>query len=88
MTLTHRRIHQTARQRIEHYIVDIQSRVSNHFEGLSQIPVCIIPARLPVLPVKTYSNFQNMAQVVSPLLLTANLFTPSKNRRFPSEMSL
>ena len=86
MTLTHHQTHQIGRQRIEHHIVDIQSRVSNHFEGPSQIPACIIlPARL--LPVKTYSTFQNMAQVVFPLLLTANLFTPSKSRRFLSEMS-
>ena len=84
MTLTHR---QVARQWMEHqnlhYIVDLQ--IPNHIEDPSQIPVCILPARL--LPVKTYPTVRNKVQVELPLFLIANLSTPSKNRRFASEIS-
>src|SRR6266849_2137757 len=66
-----------------HYIVDLQ--IPNHIEDPSQIPVCIPPARL--LPVKTYSTIQNKVQVELRLFLIANLSTPSKNRRFASEIS-
>jgi hypothetical protein len=86
MTLTHRRIYQVACQRMEHYIVLLQlGQLSNRIECPSQIPVCILLARL--LPVKTYSTIQNKTQVDFPLFLTANLSTLSKNRRFASIIS-
>ena len=85
MTLTHRRIYQVVRQRMKHNIVDLQTGPSDRIEDPSQIPVCILPARL--LPMKTYLTIQKTVQVVFPLFLTTNLSTPLKKRRFSSGIS-
>ena len=71
---------------MEHYTVDLQKGLlSNRIENPPQIPVCILPARLP--PVKTYLTVQNKVQQEFPQFLTANLPALSKNRRPASETS-
>jgi hypothetical protein len=86
---------------MEHYIVGLQTGlISNRMEEISQIPVCILPARL--LPVETCSTVQDKVPftpslitqnhpavpVIVPLFPITNLPTISGNRPLLSEINL